>query len=651
MLQFSDPNLGFEPGTTSGTFSSVARFQDFVADGKVDIDALHYVTRSITLGSGGNTLTLQAGDLLFSTLDDETLTSSNSLAVLDDEVILFRPDTPNDYTAGTFTVVLDNFGALHGGNDTWSLTLVEQNTVLGDVTLTAGTFLFSRDGGAEDNDIYRFVPTGVGAGGTAGTVQVLIKGDDIGINPKIWGLELIEASTTIGNVTLPASALLVTLDANDGSVGTNGIAVNENDIFYLTVSQTTLGSGTAVANATLFFEGLDVGLDGGAETPNALTLVVCNQPPAIALPGGDLNYTENDPATVIDAAATVTDMDSPNLATGTLTVNFTAGGTADDRLAIRNQGAGAGQIGVSGANVTYGGAVIGTWSGGGDGATPLVVTLTTNATPAAAQALLRNITYQNVSEAPSAAARTVRFVISDGDGGTSSPVTRQINLTAVNDGPVLSVPGVQSTNEDVPLVFSSANGNAITVADVDAGANSIQVTLVAGNGTVSLRRPTGLSFSSGDGSGDATMIFTGTLANINAALNGLTFTPAANHTGAASLQVDANDQGNAGSGGPRAATAAVAINCLAVNDAPVLDNAGAMTLAQIFENDISNGGNTVAELLASAGGDRVTDADSGAVEGIAIIAADNTNGTWQYSVDGGALWYAIGSVTNGSCWS
>ncbi|MFV1965127.1 MAG: DUF4347 domain-containing protein [Pirellulaceae bacterium] len=163
---------------------------------------------------------------------------------------------------------------------------------------------------------------------------------------------------------------------------------------------------------------------------------VANQAPTIGLPGGAVNYTENDPATVIDGAASVSDTDSPDFDTGTLTVDFTANGTANDRLAINHQGTGAGQIGVSGSNVTYQSTLIGTFTGGTDGSTPLVVTFNSNANETAVQALMRNITYQNVSEDPLTAARTVRFVLTDGDGGTSNTETETINVTAINDDPV-----------------------------------------------------------------------------------------------------------------------------------------------------------------------------------------------------------------------
>ena len=186
-------------------------------------------------------------------------------------------------------------------------------------------------------------------------------------------------------------------------------------------------------------------------------------------------YTENDPATPITATTTVADVDSANFATGTLTVDYSVGGTADDRLGIRDQGTGAGQIGVSGSSVTFGGTTIGMFTGG-SGTTPLVVTFNSNATVSAVQALVRNVTYRNVSDNPSTAARTVRFVVTDGDGGTSAPVTRAIALTAVNDAPVLA--GIEAAalayteNDPATAVTSS-----ITVSDPDSNISGATVTI------------------------------------------------------------------------------------------------------------------------------------------------------------------------------
>ncbi|MCH9662935.1 MAG: hypothetical protein K0U66_04665, partial [Gammaproteobacteria bacterium] len=88
---------------------------------------------------------------------------------------------------------------------------------------------------------------------------------------------------------------------------------------------------------------------------------------------------------------------------------------------------------------------------------------------------------------------------------------------------------------------------------------------------------------------------------------------------------------------------AVSITIDPVNDAPVLDNGGVMSLTTITEDDINNSGDLVSAIIASAVGDRITDADSGAVEGIAISSLVNSNGTWQY--DSGSGWTDVGSVS------
>ncbi|MDA7979108.1 MAG: DUF4347 domain-containing protein [Pirellulales bacterium] len=86
----------------------------------------------------------------------------------------------------------------------------------------------------------------------------------------------------------------------------------------------------------------------------------------------------------------------------------------------------------------------------------------------------------------------------------------------------------------------------------------------------------------------------------------------------------------------------------AVNDAPVLDNSGTMSFTSITEDQTANGGQTVASVISSAGGNRITDIDAGAIEGIAITAANNGNGTWQYSTNGGGSWTNVGAVSDSS---
>ncbi|RZI84403.1 MAG: DUF4347 domain-containing protein, partial [Rubrivivax sp.] len=265
-----------------------------------------------------------------------------------------------------------------------------------------------------------------------------------------------------------------------------------------------------------------------------------------------LAYTEGQAATVVDqgTAATVTLSNGYGYAGGNLTVSIPAGGTSsEDVLSLRNQGTGAGQIGLSGGNVTYAGLLIGTLTGG-TGGVSLVITLNANATDAAVGALINNVTYQNTNTAmPSTTSRTVRFVVANAAGHGSDNADVTVTVAGVNDVPVNTVPAAQTTNEDTAKVFSSGNGNLISITDVDAGSGSMQVTISVLHGALTLSGITGLSFISGDGSSDASMTFTGTVTDINAALAGMSYLPTSNYNGADTLTIVTSDQGNTGTGG------------------------------------------------------------------------------------------------------
>ena len=303
-------------------------------------------------------------------------------------------------------------------------------------------------------------------------------------------------------------------------------------------------------------------------TPATATIVVAavNDTPVLTASGAAASYTENAAAVTVDAGVTVADADVTDFAAGTLTVSLAAGGSTSDVLGVRHQGSGAGQIGVSGATVSFGGVAIGSVAGGSAGSA-LVVTFNANADAAAVQALARQITFASSGDAVDTTPRTVRMVLTDGDGGSSGDADTPLQVLAVNDAPTITAPATVNVAEDGTLVFA-AGPNAIGVADADAATAPVSVTLTATHGLLTLASTAGLTFAMGTGSGDATVAFTGTLADIAAALDGLAFAPAAEYAGAASLQIDVGDLGNQGSGGPLGATHTVAITVSAVADAP-----------------------------------------------------------------------------------
>jgi len=183
-------------------------------------------------------------------------------------------------------------------------------------------------------------------------------------------------------------------------------------------------------------------------------------------------------------------------------------------------------------------------------------------------------------------------------GALTDTDTVNITVNAVNDAPVNTVPVAQTTAEDTSLVFNVANANLISIADVDAGASNIELTLAATNGLVTLSSLVGLTFFTGDGSSDSNMIFRGTIAAINAALDGLSFTPTPNFNGAASLQVLSDDLGNTGSGGSQTDNDIINITVDAVNDPPTVAAPAVIAVTEDVATSLT--GITVADLDAGA---------------------------------------------------
>ncbi|MFH1871359.1 MAG: Ig-like domain-containing protein [Pseudomonadota bacterium] len=133
----------------------------------------------------------------------------------------------------------------------------------------------------------------------------------------------------------------------------------------------------------------------------------------------------------------------------------------------------------------------------------------------------------------------------------SSVVT---TIESSDNPPVNTVPVAQTVAEDTAKVFSDANGNAITVADVDG--ETLTTTVDIGNGTLTAVAFAGATIIN---NGTGTVTISGTAAAINGALNGLSYAPAADYNGPATLTVTTSD-------GTLSDTDTVAITVTAVAD-------------------------------------------------------------------------------------
>jgi hypothetical protein len=162
------------------------------------------------------------------------------------------------------------------------------------------------------------------------------------------------------------------------------------------------------------------------------------------------------------------------------------------------------------------------------------------------------------------------FAVNDGSGGAIATTTFAIDITPVNHAPNNSVPGTQMMVQGTSLVFSSANRNAISIGDPDARANPVQVTLTARNGWITLATTVGLTFSAGTGVHDTAVTFVGTVANINAALARLVYTPDLDYSGTTFITISTDDLGNTGLGGHHSASNIVAIDVATAAAAPTI---------------------------------------------------------------------------------
>lgn len=227
------------------------------------------------------------------------------------------------------------------------------------------------------------------------------------------------------------------------------------------------------------------------------------------------------------------------------------------------------------------------------------VNLTGEASVADYIAAIQAISFVNTSDNPSLDVRVIEVTITAINGETATATTL-ITIQSINDAPVNHLPAAQTSAEDQALVFSSANGNAIAVSDPDAGSQPISVTLTVQHGTLALAAAAAVTIT---GNGSAMIALTGSQTAINAALDGLTYTPSRDFNGPDSIVVSTSDNGASGDGGALTTTSAgLGITMSAVNDAPV----HSLPAAQSIDED-----QPLTFSAANGNAIKVSDADAG----------------------------------------
>ena len=330
---------------------------------------------------------------------------------------------------------------------------------------------------------------------------------------------------------IDSSALTTTLSVANGILNvTAGPGVSGTGTAIVTITGTAAQINAALVGlaytGNLNFNGADtitVATSDGTATDTdliAITVNAVNDPPINTVPAAQ-SVAED---TILPiAGVSVADIDSSaltttlNVSSGTLTVIPGAGVTGNGTASVTIAGTAA-QINAALAGLAYTG----------------------------------NLDFNG--------ADTLTVATSDGTATDTDLIA--ITVNPVNDAPINTVPGAQSVAEDTALPIAG-----VSVADIDSSALTHHAQRVERHAQCDRRR------RRLTGNGTASVTITGTAAQINAALTGLTYTGNPNFNSGDTLTVATSD-------GTATDTDLIAITVNRVNDAPVNTVPGAQSVAE-----------------------------------------------------------------------
>ena len=279
------------------------------------------------------------------------------------------------------------------------------------------------------------------------------------------------------------------------------------------------------------------------------------------------------------------------------------------------------------------------------------------------QAVLRTVAYRTASNQPTISpVRLIQVIAHDGVD-QSVAVSAQVSIARSNDPPVLSgsVDPLATIAEDLAVGLNGGIqvddllSGLVIIGDPDGSLTGLAVTGTGGavSGIWEFTMDGASSWAPlPDLSGGDNL----PLSADGAGQNRLRFRPAANANGTVEISFRAWDGSDGASEGlpvapvaPGGGTSAFSSATLTanlvitpVNDAPVLAASG--VFPSINEDSATHTGASVEGLLAG----KLTDIDASALAGLAVTAAGNSDGAWQYSLDGGSVWQPFGAVAPAS---
>jgi hypothetical protein len=250
-------------------------------------------------------------------------------------------------------------------------------------------------------------------------------------------------------------------------------------------------------------------------------------------------------------------------------------------------------------------------------------------------AALNGVTYRPTS----GYSGTDTLAITITDSGDNKSASANVSLSIVGLAPpTITAPATATLAENGSLTLSPSSSNSIAVGDTGIGANTDALTLTAAHGTLTLASTTGLTFTAGTNSSGSFTV-AGTLANLNAALNGLIYRPTGGYSGSDSISIAISDSGDSES-----ASTSVALTISAFLPPTITAPSGAVVSENgelVFEPAASN-----AVSVADSGPGNGSDSLTLSVSHGTVTLASTTGLTITSGANGSAAIIVTGSLVN-----
>lgn len=555
-------SLGLTVTNVNDGASEILRFDDSdvaLSNGNSVITATNALAVAVSVT--GTTATVSSSGA--------TLTSAQSQTLLDG--VSYRHIGDNPTTAAnrvvTITTLVDSGGTAGGGvnsaapnlTSTVSLVSVNDPPLIGNLDGDSNVVL-TGSRGKVDTGSDSIVSNADSANYNGGFLSIVDNGDNNMANGNISvdGTNVTsgsDGSLSAGETISVGGVNIGTVHATEDGQGGNDLRINLNANSSNERVQTLLRNlswGAAAGNGaqtfTVILNDADGIANGGDQDVTANFTMTLGNPPSLGGTPADASIDEDTPSAIDLSAYIIADADGDTL---TLTLTVTSGSLASS----------------SADGVTVG-------SSG-------TASMTLHGTVANLNSFLDDAT-KVVYSPPANSNTAATLTVTPNDGsidGVADTVT--INIKPVDDPPEITVPGAQTSVDGTAKAIAG-----VIIADIDSAI--LTTTLTAPDGAVAVSEAGGATVT---GNNSDTVSITGSVAQINAALAGLSYTPNLNSSGAQAIQLDTDDSTTSKTDRIR----------ITVADRPSIDN----FTATVTFNKGSSG-----EILDAGSDARVSDADS-----------------------------------------